>query len=466
MRRLRARSPRRRIAGLLVLAGSLSAALLPSLATGQEEEVELAEELGAETSPQADRAIAEGLRQRFERLSGLQGVTISVEAGIVRLEGEVESTEASERALEIARRTEGVAGVEDAIEVQVDPGARLRATLEQSERRILELVAYLPLFGLSVLVFVLFVLLARAISRWRAPFARFVRNPFAQELARQVVVLVIVALGALVALELLEATSLVAALLGTAGIAGIAIGFAFRDLAENYISSVLLSLRQPFAPNDHVVIDGNEGLVIRLTSRATILMTLDGNHLRLPNSQVFKATILNYSRNPTRRFAIVVGVSVDADLAEAQRLGIAALEEMQGVMADPPPSARVEALGDSNVPIRYFGWVDQRQHDFLQVHSMAIRRLKLALDAGGVEMPEPIYRVKLDGREAPAPTVKPSAPVPAVRSPGAGERVAAPPSPEIAPAPRAERAHLAETINAEREATREKDLLDPAAPVE
>ena len=428
--------------------------------------MELAEELGAETSPQADRAIAESLRQRFERLSGLQGVTISVEAGIVRLEGEVESTEASERALEIARRTEGVAGVEDAIEVQVDPGARVRATLEQSERRVLELVAYLPLFGLSVLVFVLFVLLARAVGGWRAPFARLARNPFAQDLARQVAMLLIVALGALVALELLEATSLVAALLGTAGIAGIAIGFAFRDLAENYISSVLLSVRQPFAPNDHVVIDGNEGLVIRLTSRATILMTLDGNHLRLPNSQVFKATILNYTRNPTRRFAIVVNVSVDADLAEAQRLGVAALEETPGVMADPSPSACVEALGDSNVPIRFFGWVDQRQHDFPQVHSMAIRRLKLALDAGGVEMPEPIYRVKLDGREAPAPTVTPSAPVPAVRSPRAGEHVAVPPSPEIAPAPRAERAHLAEKISAEREATREKDLLDPAAPVE
>src|SRR3546814_6600583 len=66
-------------------------------------------------------------------------------------------------------------------------------------------------------------------------------------------------------------------------------------------SDLMLSLRQPFRANDHVVIEGHEGRVVRLTSRATILMTLEGNHLRIPNSTVFKAVILNYTRNPERR---------------------------------------------------------------------------------------------------------------------------------------------------------------------
>jgi small-conductance mechanosensitive channel len=355
----------------------------------------------------------------------------------------------------------------------IDPGARLRSTLELGERRLLELLARLPLFALAAFVFLLFVLLARAAGRWRFPYVRLAKNSFAQELARQVAMFAILALGALVALELLEATALVAALLGTAGIAGIAIGFAFRDLAENYISSVLLSLRQPFAPNDHVVIDGNEGLVIRLTSRATILMTLDGNHLRLPNSKVFKATILNYTSNPTRRFAVAVGVGVDVDLGEAQRLGIEVLRAMPGVLAVPPPSARIEALGDSNVTVRFFGWVDQREHDFSQIASLAIRRVKLTLDEAGIDMPEPIYRVKLETIERPvAGLLDDARETGAVgASPAAAEGKRTRSHDELARAetaaePDEERAHLTERIAEERAATSEQDLLDPKGPVE
>src|SRR3546814_11391197 len=72
----------------------------------------------------------------------------------------------------------------------------------------------------------------------------------------------------------------------------------------------MLSRRQPFRANDHVVIEGHEGRVVRLTSRATILMTLEGNHLRIPNSTVFKAVILNYTRNPERRFDFELGIEI------------------------------------------------------------------------------------------------------------------------------------------------------------
>ena len=110
--------------------------------------------------------------------------------------------------------------------------------------------------------------------------------------------------------------------LGAAGVAGLAVGFAVKDTIENYVASVMLSVRQPFRPNDHVVIDGKEGRVIRLTSRATVLMTLDGNHLRIPNGAVFKAVILNYTRNAERRFDFKLGVDADDDAQAAATLGV------------------------------------------------------------------------------------------------------------------------------------------------
>jgi small conductance mechanosensitive channel len=275
---------------------------------------------------------------------------------------------------------------------------------EEGER----LLAGLPLMLAAILV----VWLAWHAGAWlsrRAALDRIAQsNPFLRELARTTVRWLAVLIGVLVALEIMNATALVGAVLGTAGVLGVAVGFAFKDILENYIAGILMSVRQPFAPRDHVVIDGNEGLVVALNSRATILMTLDGNHLRLPNALVFRSVTLNYTRNPSRRFQFEVGVGVEEDLVRAQAIGADELRRIEGVMETPPPRAMITALGDSNVQLRFHGWVDQRSHDFLMVKSEAIRRVKLALEDAGMDMPEPIYRVQLT--ERPAATTRSAAP--------------------------------------------------------
>jgi small-conductance mechanosensitive channel len=175
----------------------------------------------------------------------------------------------------------------------------------------------------------------------------------------------------------------------------LALGFALRDTVENYIASLLLSLRQPFARDDQVVIEGCEGRVVRLTPRATILMTLDGNHTRIPNAKVYKAVIVNYTRNPKRRFAFDVGVDTEQNLAAAQELAASTLLAMDGVLDDPAPYCTIESLGDSNVILRVFGWVDQEHADFIKVRSESIRLVKRAFDQAGIVMPEPIYNLRM-----------------------------------------------------------------------
>jgi small-conductance mechanosensitive channel len=312
------------------------------------------------------------------------------------------------------------------------------------------LLATLPLFAVALLLIWLGWLLGAWLSR-RTMLERIGhRNPFLQDLGRTTVRWLVTGAGVLVALQLLDATALVGAVLGTAGVLGVALGFAFKDTLENYLAGILMSLRQPFAPRDHVVIDGNEGIVLSMTSRATILMTPDGNHLRLPNALVFRSVMLNYTRNPSRRFEFDVGVGVGENLVQAQQLGVDELRRLDGVLASPPPRAYIAALGDSNVQLRYLGWVDQRTHDFLMVRSEAIRQVKLALEAQGMDMPEPIYREQLTrqapGDEAPAP-----------RPPRL--------TPEEAPSTRAVD-ELGPQIPAEPGAQGAPDLLDPSAPKE
>lgn len=92
------------------------------------------------------------------------------------------------------------------------------------------------------------------------------------------------------------------------------------------------------------MIGNQEGHVVRLTPRATILLTLDGNHTRIPNAMVYKAVIINYTRNPKRRFTFDVGVDTEQNLVQAQTLAAQTLDRMAGVLDDPAPSCTVQTL--------------------------------------------------------------------------------------------------------------------------
>ena len=187
---------------------------------------------------------------------------------------------------------------------------------------------------MAVAVFGVFWWLARFVAGNAALMRRFGRNPFLRDLMRQIVRMAIIACGLVLALEILDATALLSTVLGAAGVVGLAVGFALRDTVENYIASLLLSLRQPFDHNDQVMIDRHEGRVVRLTPRATILLTLDGNHTRIPNAMVYKAVIVNYTRNPKRRFTFDVGVDTEQNLVQAQTLAAQTLNRMAGVLDD------------------------------------------------------------------------------------------------------------------------------------
>jgi small-conductance mechanosensitive channel len=379
-----------------LLAGTLEAGAAELGGTGPAPTA-VAPRIDTATAAATDRAIERRLRGIFAELEGLGDVRIAVRGGIVELSGETLSEELRERAVNLARQVHGVVEVEDRIAAVRDVRRRLGPVVDRLVARGLALLAWSPLLLVALLIVGAFWLLGALVARWQAPFRRIARNAFLADLLRQVARSATVVVGLVIALDVLDATALVGTVLGAAGILGLALGFALRDTVENYIASLLLSLRQPFARGDLVRIEGHEGRVLRLTSRATVLLTLDGNHVRIPNAVVYKSVIVNYTRNPSRSFHFDVGVGPEQDLAAVQHLGAATLARMAGVLDAPPPVATIEAIGDSTITVRLTGWVDQGRVDFLKVRSEAIRLVKQAFDAGGVSMPEPRYGVHVAG---------------------------------------------------------------------
>jgi small-conductance mechanosensitive channel len=344
----------------------------------------------------SDAKIRARLTQLLSALEGLGKVDVRVSSGVVALSGEVPTQAAREKLMSIVRRVEGVAEVRSDVKVSRDVLTRLGLLQDRFMTKMLDIVAYLPLVLVAIVVLLAFWWLSAFAAKSDLLLRYFGQNPFIRDLVRQAVRLAILALGVLLALEVLDASTLFASLLGAAGVVGLAVGFALRDTVENYIASLLLSLRQPFARNDLVAVDGLEGRVMRLNSRATVLLTPDGNHLRIPNAKVYKAVILNYTRNCKRRFQFDVGVDAQQNLAAAQRLAVETLTGMDGIESRPLPACTVETLGESDVVLRVFAWVDQSRSDFANVRSEAIRLVKGAFDRSGIVMPEPIYNVHID----------------------------------------------------------------------
>lgn len=409
----------RRIAGFLLLFATLATAVAPRALGAQEppdsqaveepppDSASVADTLPppeqiSEERSATDEGIRNALQALFDRVPSLRGVRVRVEAGVVYLAGVVVEGETRARAADLASQQDGVLWVENEIRLDTSLSRQLQPTWDRLRELAFGLVARLPLFAVGVVLVLLSVFVGSRLGRWGGPSWFRSQNPFLQSLVGRFIQVAVVLFGVLVALDLLEATALVGAVAGTAGLAGLAVGFAFQDIVQNYLSGLLLALRQPFDKNDHVLVDGYEGKVVRLTPRETILMTLDGNHVRLPNATVFKSPLLNYTRNPRRRFDFDVGVGPSDDLSIARRTGIEVLEKMEGVLPDPPPSALIMGLGDSSVTVRYSAWVDQRSADFGRVRSEAVRLVKLRLEAAGVSLPSPEYVIRMAAAPVPA----------------------------------------------------------------
>ena len=333
----------------------------------------------------------------FSEIEGLKAVNVTVNEGVVSLTGEAPNEKKALQAINLANRVSDVVAVEDRISRTLDVQDNVTPVITQLKQQIRGLIKALPLLLVAIVVFVVVVWFGAWVSRRQSLWKRVAPNPFVAELLSQTIKFVFVIIGLILALSFLGAEAIIGTLLGGAGVIGIAVGFAVKDTIENYIASLMLSIRQPFRARDYVDINGQEGVIVRLTSRATILMTADGNQLRIPNSEVFKATIVNFTKNPERRFTFKLGVDANDDPLAAIKVGLDAINELNFILTDPKAVAIIDEVGDSNIILEFQAWVNQTDTDLLKARSIAIREAKHALENNGFSLPEPIYRMRFNG---------------------------------------------------------------------
>lgn len=209
----------------------------------------------------------------------------------------------------------------------------------------------------------------------------------------------IVTLGILVACVIVFPNFTPASLIGFLGIGSVAVGFAFRDVLQNYLAGILLLVTEPFRIGDQIVFEKFEGTVEDIQTRATFIRTYDGRRIVIPNAELFTNAVVVNTALESRRieYDVIVGYDDDVDVAKA--LILDAMREVQSVLHDPPPDVLTMELGESGVSLRARWWIRPPQKaDALDARDQVLAAIKRKLQANGVDLPFPTQKIFLHDR--------------------------------------------------------------------
>lgn len=335
-----------------------------------------------------DRAIDQRLTNILQATGWFSEITILVDEGVVFLDGKSSSEDHRIWAGNLASKVTDVVAVVNRIEViEGSPLDFSPAISELSNiwRRVLQ---SLPRFGMGAMVLVLVGFIAKMTTVGLRKILKQRLNPLLCDVAARIISILVFLLGFYLALQVAGLSWLSATVLGGTGIAGLVAGIAFRDLLENYLASVLISIRNPFRIGDLVEISSHLGIVERVTTRGTVLMNQDGNHVQIPNSIVYKSIIRNFTANPNRREIFEVGIGYDSKASHAQEVALKVLREHPAVLTEPELLVLVDQLGSATVNLKVYFWYDGARYNGLKVKSSLIRLVKQAFEKESISMPD------------------------------------------------------------------------------
>ena len=251
------------------------------------------------------------------------------------------------------------------------------------------LVAAVPNIVIALIVFVIFYYAARQIRLLVRRLTQKHQNTRSAglvlgRLAQGAMTLV----GGLIGLTIVFPSFNVSSLINLLGISTVAIGFAFRDIFQNFLAGILLLLAEPFRIGDQIIVKDFEGTVQDIQTRATTIDTYDGRRVVIPNSELFTEAVTVNTAYEKRRCEYDIGVGYGDDLDRAKSLILDAVQGIDGVVAEPPAEVFVVGIGASSINIRAWWWVQPpSRRNVLLVQDRVLIAVKNTLTEHGIDIP-------------------------------------------------------------------------------
>ena len=248
-------------------------------------------------------------------------------------------------------------------------------------------VATLPNLVVSIVLFLLFIFVASLVKKAILKTATSRGRANLGEVMGGFIKAAIILFGGLIAATIVVPSLKPGDLVAGLGVSSVAIGFAFKDILQNWLAGLLILIRQPFEIGDQIDVNGYEGTVAHIETRATIINTYDGQRAVIPNSDIYTNAVLVKTGNEKRRSQYDIGIGYADDIDEACEIIERELSKIDGVESDPAPEVFAWDLAASWVTLRARWWTNSKRGNVVKQRSEVIRAVKTALDAAAIDMP-------------------------------------------------------------------------------
>ncbi|UII32079.1 mechanosensitive ion channel [Fulvivirga ulvae] len=254
------------------------------------------------------------------------------------------------------------------------------------------LVAMLPNMALAIILLIVFFLFAKAIQKvFVRLFDKTSDNKALQNLFGTIIYYLVLGVGIFIILGVLKLDKTVTSLLAGVGVIGLALGFAFQDVASNFVCGIILAFRRPSKVGDIVKVKDFMGTVVRTNLRVTVIKTFQGQEVYIPNKEVLQSPIINYTVLGERRIDIPVGISYGDDLEKVESVVSATIAKLEGVIRKEDIIFDYYEFGDSSINFNIRFWIRYPdQPGYLNMKNAAIMAIKKAFDANDITIPFPI----------------------------------------------------------------------------
>ncbi len=266
-----------------------------------------------------------------------------------------------------------------------------------------QLVLMLPNLIIAFLVLVVTFVLARLVRKaTEKVLPRVSHSAALNNLASAIVYVSVVLMGVFFALGILKLDKTVTSLLAGVGIIGLALGFAFQDIAANFISGVIIAVRKPFGVGDVIESNDHFGTIERINMRTIDIRRQTGELVKIPNRKVFENAMINFSYYGLRRIDLDVGVSYVEDLDKVVAVTMEAMQGIKGQVETKEVEVFFDEFAESSIDLKVRFWIHySRQVDFVQAKSEAIMKIKKAFDAHNITIPFPIRTLDFGSNRGP-----------------------------------------------------------------
>lgn len=253
-------------------------------------------------------------------------------------------------------------------------------------------VSMLPNMGISVVLLILFILLAKLGKRVSLKiFSKASENKALQRLFGTITYNIIFGIGLFIILEVLNLEKAVTSLLAGIGVLGLALGFAFQDIAANFVSGVIIAFRKPYRIGDIIKINDIMGTVNRTNLRVTTVETFQGQEVYIPNKDILQNPIINYTMLGKRRIDLAVGVSYGEDLSKVEQLVKETITNLTDVIDSDKLIFDYYEFGSSSINFNIRFWIEYpNQPGYLKMRNEAIKAIKTVFDENNITIPFPI----------------------------------------------------------------------------